>query len=131
MFCRRKGLGRLAESPRRIELVKGGGKERKTHVEERISLSTYRSGSGRLSCRQVARIVADYYDDGSPLFFALVTVIAVRIMMRVVVIMMMVVVVTIIVAVMVAVVMMRLVMLLIIVVSFRHRTKGADATVKV
>ena len=94
--------------------------------KERISLSTYRSGSGRLSCRQVARIVADHYDDGSPCF-ALVAVIAIRIVMRVVVIMMMIVVaVMIIVVVMVAVVMMRLVMLLIILVSFRHRTKSSS-----
>ena len=31
-------------------------------------MSTYRSGSGRPSCRQVASIVADHYDDGFPLF---------------------------------------------------------------
>ena len=94
--------------------------------KERISLSTYRSGSGGLSCRQVARIVADHYDDGSPCF-ALVAVIAIRIVMRVVVIVMMIVVaVMIIVVVMVTVVMKRLMMLLIIAVSFRHRTQSSS-----
>ena len=62
----------------------------------------------------------------SPSWFALVAVIAVRIMMRVVVYITMMVVVVVMVA--VVVVMMRLVVVLIIVVSFRHRTQSNSDT---